>query len=189
MTSSYRPGARSGRRRSRRSPRPGSPSCAAVAGRVSRCFRREASCGHPGSRSLPARSTSRTPLLIAAQLGEAGATATVFASVADDAAATRAALEQALEHDVLVTSGGVSVGPARPRARDPRRARCAGGLLAGRREARQADRLRRARRVARLRPAGEPRLVARRVRAVRPAGAARAARRARARAGRICRDG
>ena len=31
--------------------------------------------------------------------------------VADDAAATRAALEQALELDVLVTSGGVSVGP------------------------------------------------------------------------------
>ena len=65
----------------------------------------------PGSRSLPGQIYESNSLLIATQLGVAGATATVLPSVADDAAATRAALEQALEHDVLVTSGGVSVGP------------------------------------------------------------------------------
>ncbi len=37
--------------------------------------------------------------------------ATVFPPVSDDAAATHAALELALDHDVLITSGGVSVGP------------------------------------------------------------------------------
>ena len=50
-------------------------------------------------------------MLIAAQLETAGAEATVFPVVADDPAATRAALERALELDVLITSGGVSVGP------------------------------------------------------------------------------
>jgi molybdopterin molybdotransferase len=50
-------------------------------------------------------------ILISAQLAVAGATATVFPIVADDAAATRAALEGALEHDMLITTGGVSVGP------------------------------------------------------------------------------
>ena len=65
----------------------------------------------PGEPLAPGQIYESNSLLIAAQLGVAGAIATVFASVADDAAATRAALEQALEHDVLVTSGGVSVGP------------------------------------------------------------------------------
>lgn len=48
---------------------------------------------------------------IAAQLASAGADVTVLGSVGDDEDATRAALEQALAGDVLVTSGGVSVGP------------------------------------------------------------------------------
>ena len=50
-------------------------------------------------------------VLISAQVQTAGAEATVFPVVADDPAATHAALEQALELDVLITSGGVSVGP------------------------------------------------------------------------------
>ena len=50
-------------------------------------------------------------LLLAAQLAAAGAEATVFPVVADDEAETRAALLDALELDMLITSGGVSVGP------------------------------------------------------------------------------
>jgi molybdopterin molybdotransferase len=50
-------------------------------------------------------------VLLAAQLGASGAEATVFPVVADDEAATRAAIADALELDMLITSGGVSVGP------------------------------------------------------------------------------
>jgi molybdopterin molybdotransferase len=50
-------------------------------------------------------------VLLGAQLGSAGAEVTVLDPVGDDEAATRAALERGLEGDVLVTSGGVSVGP------------------------------------------------------------------------------
>jgi molybdopterin molybdotransferase len=49
-------------------------------------------------------------VLLAAQLESAGAEVTVLASVGDDEIATRAALARGLESDVLVTSGGVSVG-------------------------------------------------------------------------------
>ena len=48
--------------------------------------------------------------MLAAQLRRAGAEAEVHGVVADDADATRAALERGLEADVLLTSGGVSVG-------------------------------------------------------------------------------
>ena len=65
----------------------------------------------PGAPLAPGEIYESNSVLVAAQLGVAGATATVFPIVADDAAATRAALEQALEHDVLITTGGVSVGP------------------------------------------------------------------------------
>jgi molybdopterin molybdotransferase len=50
-------------------------------------------------------------VLLAAQIESAGADVTVHGAVSDDEGATRAALERALESDVLVTSGGVSVGP------------------------------------------------------------------------------
>ena len=65
----------------------------------------------PGEPLAPGEIYESNSVLIAAQLGSAGAAATVFPVVADDAAATRAALEQALEHDMLITTGGVSVGP------------------------------------------------------------------------------
>jgi molybdopterin molybdotransferase len=49
-------------------------------------------------------------LLLRAQLESAGAEVAVLERVADDAAATRAALDAGLAADVLITSGGVSVG-------------------------------------------------------------------------------
>ena len=55
------------------------------------------------------RSSARLPAF--AQLDSAGAEVTVLHSVGDDERATRAALERGLDSDVLVTSGGVSVGP------------------------------------------------------------------------------
>src|SRR5205814_2111759 len=50
-------------------------------------------------------------LILEAQLRSAGAVTERLAAVADDEAAHRAALERGLEADVLVSSGGVSVGP------------------------------------------------------------------------------
>ena len=49
--------------------------------------------------------------MLAAQAARAGAEPARLASVADDDAAHRDALDRGLRHDVLVTSGGVSVGP------------------------------------------------------------------------------
>lgn len=49
--------------------------------------------------------------MIAAVLEQMGAEVDVLPAVADDEAAHRAALERGLDADVLVTSGGVSVGP------------------------------------------------------------------------------
>jgi molybdopterin molybdotransferase len=50
-------------------------------------------------------------LILASQLASAGALVERLAVVADDEDAHREALARGLEHDVLVTSGGVSVGP------------------------------------------------------------------------------
>jgi molybdopterin molybdotransferase len=50
-------------------------------------------------------------VLLEAQLGSAGALVERLSSVADDEDAHREALAGALDADVLVTSGGVSVGP------------------------------------------------------------------------------
>jgi len=49
-------------------------------------------------------------VILATQIAAAGATVDRLPPVADDAAATRAAVERGLAADVLVTSGGVSVG-------------------------------------------------------------------------------
>jgi molybdopterin molybdotransferase len=60
-------------------------------------------------------------VMLAASLGRAGAAVERLRSVADDPSAHREALERALEADVVVTSGGVSVGPhdlVRATARD-----------------------------------------------------------------------
>ena len=50
-------------------------------------------------------------LILAAQLSGAGADVELLAAVGDDEEEHRAALERALDADVAVTSGGVSVGP------------------------------------------------------------------------------
>ncbi|MFL5953002.1 MAG: gephyrin-like molybdotransferase Glp [Gaiellaceae bacterium] len=65
----------------------------------------------PGAELQPGEIYESNSVLLAAQLASAGADATVLERVADDADATRAALARALDADVVITSGGVSVGP------------------------------------------------------------------------------
>jgi molybdopterin molybdotransferase len=65
----------------------------------------------PGTRLGPGEIYESNSVLLAAQLASTGAVTTVLAPVADDADATRAALARALDADVVITSGGVSVGP------------------------------------------------------------------------------
>jgi molybdopterin molybdotransferase len=65
----------------------------------------------PGSPLGPGEVYEANGVMLAAQLGAAGADVRRFEPVADDEDAHRLALEQGLESDVLVTSGGVSVGP------------------------------------------------------------------------------
>jgi molybdopterin molybdotransferase len=65
----------------------------------------------PGERLGPGEIYESNGILLAAQLRDAGADVERLAPVADDEDATRRALERALAADVLVTSGGVSVGP------------------------------------------------------------------------------
>jgi molybdopterin molybdotransferase len=65
----------------------------------------------PGEPLGPGEIYESNTVALAAQLASAGAEVTVVPSVGDDEAATRDALERALDGDVLVTSGGVSVGP------------------------------------------------------------------------------
>jgi molybdopterin molybdotransferase len=65
----------------------------------------------PGEPLEPGQIYEANSILLAAQLASAGAVVEQLEPVADDEAAHRAALEEGLEADVLVTSGGVSVGP------------------------------------------------------------------------------
>jgi molybdopterin molybdotransferase len=65
----------------------------------------------PGEALGPGEVYEANGVLLAAALTSAGADIEVLPAVADDGAAHRAALERGLAGDVLVTSGGVSVGP------------------------------------------------------------------------------
>ena len=65
----------------------------------------------PGETLGPGEIYESNTTLIAAQVRSAGGEPVVLTPVADDAAATREALECGLDSDVLITSGGVSVGP------------------------------------------------------------------------------
>jgi molybdopterin molybdotransferase len=65
----------------------------------------------PGEQLGPGEVYEANGLILAAQLRSAGALPERPAVVADDKDAHREALERGLESDVLVTSGGVSVGP------------------------------------------------------------------------------
>ena len=64
----------------------------------------------PGEQLGPGEIYESNTLLLAAQLAEAGAEVEALQPVADDEHATRRALERGLAFDVLITSGGVSVG-------------------------------------------------------------------------------
>jgi molybdopterin molybdotransferase len=65
----------------------------------------------PGEPLEPGQIYDANGVLIEAQLVSAGAVVERLSSVADDEDAHRVALERGLEADILVTSGGVSVGP------------------------------------------------------------------------------
>jgi len=65
----------------------------------------------PGSVLGPGEVYEANGVMIAAQLVAAGADVTRLDAVADDEEQHRRAIEHGLEFDVLVTSGGVSVGP------------------------------------------------------------------------------
>jgi molybdopterin molybdotransferase len=65
----------------------------------------------PGEPLAPGQIYEANGLLLEAQLASAGAEVERLSSVADDEAAHREALSRGLGSDVLVTSGGVSVGP------------------------------------------------------------------------------
>jgi molybdopterin molybdotransferase len=65
----------------------------------------------PGSPLEPGEVYEANGVMIEAQLEAAGALVTRLAAVADTEDAHREAIAAGLEHDVLVTSGGVSVGP------------------------------------------------------------------------------
>jgi molybdopterin molybdotransferase len=65
----------------------------------------------PGTPLGPGEVYEANGVMLAAQLAAEGAIVTRLAAVADDEDEHRRALAEGLEHDVLVTSGGVSVGP------------------------------------------------------------------------------
>lgn len=65
----------------------------------------------PGTPLEPGQVYEANALMLASALTAAGAEVERLPAVADDEAAHRAAIERGLEADVLVTSGGVSVGP------------------------------------------------------------------------------
>ena len=65
----------------------------------------------PGETLGPGEIYEANGLILETQLRSAGASVERLAAVADDEGAHREALARGLEHDVLVTSGGVSVGP------------------------------------------------------------------------------
>jgi molybdopterin molybdotransferase len=65
----------------------------------------------PGEQLEPGQIYEANSALLAVQLRSAGAEVELLEAVEDDEAAHRAALEAGLRGDVLVTSGGVSVGP------------------------------------------------------------------------------
>ncbi len=65
----------------------------------------------PGSPLEPGQIYESNTIMLAAALAAVGADIELLPAVADDEAAHRTALERGLAADVLVTSGGVSVGP------------------------------------------------------------------------------
>ena len=125
-----------------------------------------------------ARSTSRTAPCSSTQLAAAGAEVGPAVSVADDDEAHRRGDRAGPRARRARHVGRRLRRPARPRAARRGGARSRGAVLGRRRQAWQARLVRRSRRHARLRPAGQSRLVARGLRAVRaPGGGCAAGRR------------
>jgi molybdopterin molybdotransferase len=65
----------------------------------------------PGAELQPGQIYDSNGVMLVAQSAAAGAAGERLEAVTDDESAHRAALERGLAHDVLVSSGGVSVGP------------------------------------------------------------------------------
>lgn len=65
----------------------------------------------PGDELRPGEIYEANGLILAAQVRSAGAEVDRLGSVEDEEAAHRALFERALDNDVVITSGGVSVGP------------------------------------------------------------------------------
>jgi molybdopterin molybdotransferase len=65
----------------------------------------------PGELLEPGQIYEANSLILSAQLSNAGAVVERLTAVEDTVAAHRSALERGLGYDVLITSGGVSVGP------------------------------------------------------------------------------
>src|SRR5262249_35814960 len=65
----------------------------------------------PGGGLGPGQVYEANGVMLAAQLTGVGGEVEQLGAVEDDEASHRAAIERGLGHDVLVTSGGVSVGP------------------------------------------------------------------------------
>ena len=138
-----------------------------------RCSSPAPSCAACSDPLGPGEIYDANGFILATQLASAGAEVVRLPAVEDDFAATRDAIERGLAGDVLLTTGGVSVGVhdfvRAPSASSGSR-RSSGGSRCVR-----ASRLRSASALdARFRAARESRLVARRVRALRQAGVARA---------------
>ena len=108
---SWRPAHVSARRSSARSRRRGIAEVACGAQPRAAVLATGTELRRPGEPLAPGEIYEANGLILAAQLASAGALVERLAAVADDEDAHRDALARGLEHDVLVTSGGVSVGP------------------------------------------------------------------------------
>ena len=108
----------------------------------------------PGTALAPGRIYSSNAYALAAQVERAGGAVVTRSRFRTTPRAPGGRSAQALEEaDVVVVSGGVSVGPARPRQAGASRARRRGALLGRAAPPGQADLVRRSRRYARVRPA------------------------------------
>ena len=154
-------------------PRWALPWCACAAGRRWRSSPPATSWSISGSRSAPDRSSTATPTRWRRRSRRPVACRACWASSATRPEATRSAFADAFGSDMVLSTGGVSMGTFDLVRETLARARRRRALLEGRAEARQAAHLRRARARAGLRLAGQPGVVAGVLLPLRAAGVAR----------------